>query len=58
MGDQLIEAIDVIEASNLSRCDLAKFRSDPYTLGLVENCRFKGKPLCEMKHKHCILALR
>ena len=58
MFEQIIEAIYVIEASNLSRSDLAKFQSDPYTLGFVEDCRFNGKPLCSRKHKHCLLTSR
>ena len=58
MSDQLLEAINVIEASNLTRSELAKFREDPYMLGLVDYCRFKDKPLCARKHKHCVLTTR
>ena len=54
----MIEAIHLIDASNLSRGQLAKCDQNPYTLGLIENCRYAGKPLCVNRHNHCVLTSR
>ena len=55
MTSEMIEAIDVIIDSKLTRFELAKIRENPYKLGLIKDCRFQGKQLCIRKHNHCVM---
>ena len=53
MANNVIEAIDLIQESKISRFEISKIKSNPYILGFSKDCRFHGKPLCARKHDHC-----